>query len=158
MVKVPTLSHLRGSRLDTWSCQLVKAFGGICGHFKIVYDRWYKNRQKSANLVGYISDKIFVVSVGYVTERVRSFCSIGHLNDRLRQKAPRRCFTFRLLHDQNRRVEKKVFYLKLCFPYSDGVLFDKTFIKVNKLRGRAGNERIYFASFGYFALVTSNIK
>ena len=98
------------------------------------------------------------MSVGYVTERVRSFCSIGHLNDRLRQKAPRRCFTFRLLHDQNRRVEKKVFYLKLCFPYSDGVLFDKTFIKVNKLRGRAGNERIYFASFGYFALVTSNNK
>ena len=37
----------------------MKAIGGICGPCKIVYDQWYKNRQKAVSLIGYIS----VVSV-----------------------------------------------------------------------------------------------
>ena len=57
----------------------MKAIGGISGPCKkIVYDQWYKNRQKSASFSGHISDGLSVVSVsaephkGYVTERVQS--------------------------------------------------------------------------------------
>ena len=51
--------------------------GGISGPCKIVYDQWYKNRQKSVSFSGHISDGLSVVSVrephkGYVTERVQS--------------------------------------------------------------------------------------
>ena len=66
------------SQFEPRSWQLVKAIGGISGPWKIVYDQWYKNRQKSASFSGHISDGLSVVSVraephkGYVTERVRS--------------------------------------------------------------------------------------
>ena len=56
----------------------MKAIRGISSPCKIVYEGWYKNRQKSVSFSGYISDGLFVVLVraephkGYVTERVRS--------------------------------------------------------------------------------------
>ena len=56
----------------------MKAIEGISGPCKIVYDQWYKNRQKAVSFSGHISDGLSVVSVraeshkGYVTERVRS--------------------------------------------------------------------------------------
>ena len=57
----------------------MKGIGGISGPCKIVYDQWYKNRQKSSvSFSGHISDGLFVASVraethkGYVAERVRS--------------------------------------------------------------------------------------
>ena len=56
----------------------MKAIGGINGPCKIVYDQWYKNRQKSVSFSGHISYGLSVVSVkvephrGYVTERVQS--------------------------------------------------------------------------------------
>ena len=52
----------------------MKAIGGISGPCKIVYDQWYKNRQKSVGFSGHISDGLPVVSVraephkGYVTK------------------------------------------------------------------------------------------
>ena len=39
-----------GSRFEPWSWQLVKVIGGISG--PIVYDWWYKNRQKFISFVG----------------------------------------------------------------------------------------------------------
>ena len=56
----------------------MKGIGGISGPCKIMYDQWYKNRQKSISFSGHISDGLTVMSVraephkGYVTERVRS--------------------------------------------------------------------------------------
>ena len=41
----------------------MKAIGGISGPCKIVYDQWYKNRQKSVSFSGHISDGLSVVSV-----------------------------------------------------------------------------------------------
>ena len=64
----------------------MKAVGGINGPCKIVYDRWYKNRQKSVSFSGHISDGLSVVSVraephkGYATERVRSSAGGGMEN------------------------------------------------------------------------------
>ena len=66
------------SRFEPRSRQLVKAIGGISGPCKIVYDRWYKNRQKSVSFSGNVSDGLSVKLLraephkGYVTERVRS--------------------------------------------------------------------------------------
>ena len=77
MVRVLALPS-RGSRFEPRSCQLVKAIVGMSGPCKIVYARWYKNRQKSASLSGHISDGLSMVSEraeppkGYVTERVQS--------------------------------------------------------------------------------------
>ena len=89
----------------------MKAIGGISGPCKIVYDQWYKNRQKSVSFSGHISDGLSAVLVraephkGYVTESVElsgimpkpgseGHGKSGHLSDRLRRKAPRRYFTF----------------------------------------------------------------
>ena len=41
----------------------MKAIGGISGLCKIVYDQWYKNRQKSVSFSGHISDGLSVVSI-----------------------------------------------------------------------------------------------
>ena len=41
----------------------MKTIGGICDPGKIVYDPWYKNRQKSVSLAGRLSDRLSVVSV-----------------------------------------------------------------------------------------------
>ena len=41
----------------------MKAIGGITGPYKIVYDQWNKNRQKSVSLSGHISDGLSVVLV-----------------------------------------------------------------------------------------------
>ena len=54
----------------------MKAIAGISGPCKIVYDQWYKNREKSVSFSGHISDRLYVVMVratphkGYVTESV----------------------------------------------------------------------------------------
>ena len=108
MVRVPDLPSW-SSRFEPWPCQLVKAIWGICGTCKIVYDGWYKSRQRSVNSAGHISDRLSVVSVraepknGYVTERVRNssaqcqkawlqgYGKSGLLSDWLCQKAPWRC-------------------------------------------------------------------
>ena len=56
----------------------MKGIGGISGPCKIVYDQWYKNRQKSLSFSGHTSDGLSGVLVraephkGYVTERVQS--------------------------------------------------------------------------------------
>ena len=56
----------------------MRAIGGISGPCKIVYDQWYKNRQKSVIFSWRISDRLPEVFVraeshkGYVTERVQS--------------------------------------------------------------------------------------
>ena len=88
----------------------MRAIGGISSPCEIVYDQWYKNRQKSVSFSGHISDGLSVVSVraephkGYVTESVElsgimpkpgseGHGKSGHLSDRLRRKAPRRYFT-----------------------------------------------------------------
>ena len=72
------LSHLGVAGSSPGRDKIVKAIGGISGPCKIVYDEWYKNRQKSVSFSGHISDGLSVVSVraephkGYVTERLRS--------------------------------------------------------------------------------------
>ena len=45
------------------SVGIVKAIGGISGPCKIVYDQWYKNRQKFVSFNGHISDELSVVLV-----------------------------------------------------------------------------------------------
>ena len=45
-----------GSRFEPRSWQLVKVIGEISGPWKIVYDWWYKNRQKSVSFSGHIPD------------------------------------------------------------------------------------------------------
>ena len=101
----------RGSRFKPRSWQLARVIGGISSHWKVVYDKWYKNRQKSESFSGHISDWLSVVLVraephkGYVSLRkcraqqhsakgwLHRHGKSGHLSDRLRQKAPRRYFT-----------------------------------------------------------------
>ena len=56
-MKVPALSS-GGCRLDPGSRQLVTIIGGISGPGKIVYNKFYKNRQKSVSFSGHISDRI----------------------------------------------------------------------------------------------------
>ena len=64
----------------------MKAIRGLNGPCKIVYDRWYKNRQKSVSFSGHISDGLCMVSVkaesfkGNVAERVRSLAPRGMEN------------------------------------------------------------------------------
>ena len=86
-----------------------ESYWGISGPCKIVYDWWYRNRQKSVSFSGHISDRLSVVLVRAgphkgVTECGAQWISAkawlqghgkyGHLSDRLRQKAPRRYLTF----------------------------------------------------------------
>ena len=77
MVRVLALPS-GGSQFEPQLWKLVKAIGGIRSPCKIVYDQWYKDRQKSVSFSGHISDGLSVVSVRaephkrYVTERVRS--------------------------------------------------------------------------------------
>ena len=52
-----------GSRFEPGSYQLMKAIGGISDPCKILYDPWYKNRQKSVSFIGHISDGLSVVLV-----------------------------------------------------------------------------------------------
>ena len=76
MVRVLALPY-GDSRFEPRSKQLVKPIGGISGPCKIVYDQWYKHRQKSVSFKGHISDGCFMVLVRAephkvnVTERVR---------------------------------------------------------------------------------------
>ena len=75
--QAPIQSGRRGFKSLAGSV-LEEAIGGIGGPCKIVYDQWYKNRQKSVSFSGHISDGLSVVLVRaephkrYVTERVRS--------------------------------------------------------------------------------------
>ena len=95
----------------------MKAIGGISGPRKIVYDRLYKNRQKSVSFTGHISDRKSVVLVraephkGHATES-SELNDIGpkpgskghgkycHLSDPLCQKAPRRYWYFTFTFSQ----------------------------------------------------------
>ena len=80
MVRVLVLPS-GGSQFEPRSSQLVKVIGGISGPCKIVYDRYYINRQKSVSFSGHNSDALSVVLVkaephkGCVTERVRSLAT-----------------------------------------------------------------------------------
>ena len=77
MVRVLALPY-GDSRFEPRSKQLVKPIGGISSPCKIVYDQWYKHRQKSVSFSGHISDGLSVVLAraephkGYVTERMQS--------------------------------------------------------------------------------------
>ena len=62
MVRVLTLTSW-SSVFETRSGQFVKAIGGISNHCKIVYDQWYKSRQKSVSFSGHISDGLSEVLV-----------------------------------------------------------------------------------------------
>ena len=110
------LSHLGVVGSSPGHDNLWKPLGGINGPCKIVYDWWYKNRQKSVSFSGRISDWLSVVLVRakphkrYVTERVWSSVSwcqslasgawkYGHISDRLRQRAPRWYFTFTFIYN-----------------------------------------------------------
>ena len=94
--------------LECWLSHLEKS-----DYWKIVYDQWYKNRQKTLSFIGHISDSLSVVLVrgephkGYVRNWVsaepigklpklgsRGVENLVFLSDWLCQKAPRRYFTF----------------------------------------------------------------
>ena len=109
MVRVLALPS-GGSCFEPRSWQLVKAMRGISGPCKIVYNQWYKNRQKSVSFSGHISGRLSVVLVrakphkGYVTERVRSSAAISLAPGAWKiwslkwpappKRAPQRYFTF----------------------------------------------------------------
>ena len=75
-----------GSRLEPQSWQLVKAIGGISCPCKIVYDQWYKNRQKSLSFSGHISYGLSVVLVR--AKPHKGYCWIVYLRypDSVRSK------------------------------------------------------------------------
>ena len=122
MVRVLSLQS-GDSRFEPRPWQLVKVIRGINGPCKIVYDRWYKNGQKSVSFSGHISNRLSVVLVrakphkGYATEKLWSSTAkcqslapraliIGHLCNRLRRKAPRRYLTFSSLLSCGRSISE----------------------------------------------------